>query len=273
MPPSPNSEPPHNTNPAPHLVAVILTKNEAAHISDCIASLIGWTDAVVVWDSGSSDATCALARAAGALVVQRPFDNYAAQRQAALDSLNAQWLLFVDADERATPAVATEIQLRLAADAQTTPAIHGYWLPRRNFIAGHETRGGGYFPDYQLRLLRRGSAAYTPRAVHEIVQVQGATRQLDQPLLHYNYRDWIHFHQKQPAYAYFEAQVLAARGVRPRPHNFILQPLREFYRRMITLHGYRDGIHGLRLAFWLAWYYGWLPYWLLLGKQNSSGSP
>lgn len=245
-------------SPAP-LVAVILAKNEAAHIAECIACLRDWVELVIVWDSGSSDATCALARAAGAEVVHRPFDNFAAQRQAVLDTLTAEWVLFVDADERATPELAAEIRARLASD---DPAIDGYWLPRRNFIAGQETRWGGYYPDYQLRLLRRAASHYG-RAVHEIATVQGQTALLQSPLIHYNYRDWAHFHAKQVDYARFEAHLLAERGIRPRPHNFVLQPLREFRRRYITLRGYRDGAHGLRLAAWLAWYYGFMPYWHL----------
>ena len=166
-------------SPATKLVAVILTKNEAAHIADCIATLRDWVQLVVVWDSGSDDATCTLACQAGAAVVQRPFDTYAAQRQAVLDTINAEWILFVDADERATPELATEICARLAEDAS---AVDGYWIPRRNFIAGHETRGGGYYPDYQLRLLRRTAAHYAPRAVHEIALVEGDTAHLQAPL-------------------------------------------------------------------------------------------
>jgi hypothetical protein len=208
-----------------------------------------------------------MAREAGALVLQRPFDNFAAQRQAALDTLHAEWILFVDVDERATPQVAEEIQRRLELDRDARPPVNGYWLPRRNFIAGIETRGNGYYPDYQLRLLRREVARYDPRPVHEIVTVEGRERYLEEPLIHYNYRDWSHFHAKQPAYSRFEAQNLAAREIYPRPHNFLLQPLREFRRRYITLRGWRDGIHGLRLAFWLAWYYGFLPYWYLLRRK------
>jgi glycosyltransferase involved in cell wall biosynthesis len=242
-----------------------LARNEARHITACVTALRGWTDAVVVWDSGSTDATPALAQRAGAQVVYRPFDTFAGQRQAALDSLNAEWILFIDADERVGPELAAEIQQRLASDPPG--ACNGYWLPRRNWIAGRETRGGGYFPDAQLRLLRRRHAHYAPRAVHEIVEVAGEVGTLHTPLLHDNYRDWPHFHAKQPGYIRFEAQELAARGIRPRLHNFILQPLREFHRRFITLQGYRDGLHGLRLAAWLAWYYGFMPYWLLLRGQ------
>lgn len=254
---------------AANLLGVILTKNEAAQIGDCIDSLRPWVDCVVVLDSGSDDDTCAIARERGALVVQRPFDNYAAQRQAALDCLDAEWILFLDADERMTPALGAELRELLEVNGTAGGALAGCWLPRRNFIAGKEVRGSGYYPDYQLRLLRRCKARYVPeREVHEIVEVDGEEAHAREPLLHYNYADWRHFHRKQPAYAHYEARILAAAGIRPRPHNFILQPLREFRRRFIALRGYTDGLHGLKLDLWLAWYYGALPYYYLLVDRD-----
>ena len=159
------------------LTAVILTKNEAEHIADCIATLRDWTDAVVVWDSCSQDATRRIAEEAGACVVARPFDDYGRQRQAALDSINSEWILFIDADERATPALAQEV---LRASQDTSCA--GYWIPRRNFIVGHEMQGGGFTPDYQLRLLRRLAARYDlRREVHEVVILEGAEGRLNEP--------------------------------------------------------------------------------------------
>jgi glycosyltransferase involved in cell wall biosynthesis len=248
------------------LCAVILTRNEATHIGACIASLGDWVDQVVVWDSFSTDATASIAQAAGALVVQRPFDNYAAQRQAALDTIATEWIFFVDADERATPALAAEVQRRLGEEEAV-----GYWVPRRNFIVGHEMRAGGFYPDYQLRMLRCGFAQYVAaREVHEIVTLRGPEGYLAAPLLHYNYATWPQFHAKQRAYAAYEARILAQRGIHPRPHNFVLQPLREFTRRFVTLQGWRDGGHGIRLALLLAWYYGFMPYWLLL-RQPQAG--
>lgn len=245
------------------LVAVILTYNEALHITACIASLREWVDAVVVWDSGSIDGTQKLAQLAGAQVVMRPFDNYAAQRQSALDAIDAEWIFFVDGDERATPALALEVREVLIAST-----VAGFWVPRRNFIVGHEMRGGGFTPDYQLRLLRRGAAHYDmAREVHEIVNLDGAEGYLQNPLVHFNYATWSQFHHKQRRYAAYEARILAERGIRPRPHNFVLQPLREFRRRFLQLAGWKDGVHGLRMALLLAWYYGFMPYWLLMRKQ------
>ena len=201
---------------APRLVAVILTHNEAQHIAACVTALHGWVDAVVVWDSGSQDETCRLAQSAGALVVQRRFDNFAAQRQAALDTIASEWIFFVDADERVTPALAAEIGALVQGKEAASCA--GYTVARRNFIAGQETHAGGFFPDYQLRLLRHDAARYVPeREVHEIVRLSGPQGVLQNPLLHYNYKNWRQFHHKQRYYARYEARILAARGVGAAP--------------------------------------------------------
>ncbi len=244
----------------PQLAAIILTKNEAVHVGACIATLRDWVDLVVVWDSCSVDGTQEIAHLAGAQVIERPFDNYAAQRQAALDTIEAEWILFVDADERATPGMNVEVRKLIA----TGNAV-GYWIPRRNFIVGYEMRHGGYYPDYQMRLLRRNAARYVAeREVHEIVALDGPEGHLTHPFIHINYTNWPQFHRKQRFYAAYEARILAGRGIRPRPHNFVLQPLREFRRRYIALQGWKDGWPGLRLALLLAWYYGFMPYWMLL---------
>jgi hypothetical protein len=239
------------------LTAIILTYNEAAHIADCIESL-RFAHAVMVFDSFSTDDTVTLARAAGAQVMQHAFQNYAAQRNAALDALgdSADWALFIDADERVSPALAAEIR---AAIAQ--PDYDGWRMPRHNYIFGRLTRVAGWYPDYQTRLLRVGRARYE-RDVHEIVVLDGPLGTLTEPLTHHNYRDLAHFADKQRRYAAHEARILRAAGVRPRPHNDLLQPWRQFKWRYFTLAGYRGGWHGLRLSALMAWY-EWRKYRLL----------
>src|SRR5512143_3030794 len=90
------------------LAAIVLTKNEERHISACLDSL-AWANRRVVFDSFSTDRTCDIAREHGAEVLQHPFSDYAAQRNAALQAVEAEWIFFVDADERATPELAEEI--------------------------------------------------------------------------------------------------------------------------------------------------------------------
>lgn len=231
------------------LTAIVLTLNEEKHLPDCLASL-AWAPRVIVFDSFSTDRTLAIAQAAGAQVRQRQFDHYAAQREAALQAAApATWVLFVDADERVTPALAQEIQAMLARP------VAGAWIPRHNYLFGRLTRHAGWYPDYQLRLLRRAGAHYDPtRPVHELVVLEGETVYMQAPFIHLNYETVREFIAKQKRYARYDAERLRAEGVRARPHHFILQPVRQFYWRWITLQGWQDGWHGLRLSLLMSWF-------------------
>jgi (heptosyl)LPS beta-1,4-glucosyltransferase len=241
------------------LAAVVLTKNVVDHIGPCLATL-EFADRVVVSDSFSDDGTVGAAQALGATVTQRSFDNFAGQRNAALEAVDAEWVFFVDADERIPPDLAMEVRQVIRERSEA-----GWWVPRHNFIAGREVRHGGFYPDCQLRLLRRDRARYDPaRPVHEVVLLDGDAGTLRHPMIHYNYDDWRQFHAKQRRYALLEARILRERGVRPWPHKFLTQPFREFRRRYITLAGYKDGWVGLKLALLLAFYYGFVPHWNLL---------
>jgi hypothetical protein len=97
------------------------------------------------------------------------------------------------------------------------------------------------------------------RPVHELGEVDGTVGYLANPLIHYNYRDPAHFHAKQLFYVEVDATILKEQGTRPKPRNYVLQPLRQFWWRFVTLHGYRDGLHGLRLSLYMA-YYEWRKY-------------
>lgn len=231
------------------LVAIILTRDEAANILACIDS-VRWADSIVVFDSFSADDTVALAEGAGARVIQHPWTNYTVQRNAALDAVADDWVFFVDADERSSQEQAAEIREKIG-----DPAYAGYWVPRHNYIFGKLTRHTGWYPDYQLRLLRRERARYdTAREVHEVVVLDGAAGYLQTPLIHYNYRDLRQFIRKQEQYTDYAARELFRQGRRARPQNYVLQPIRHFLWRFVTLEGYRDGLHGLRLSALMAWY-------------------
>lgn len=243
--------------PAPALIAVVLTLNEQRHISDCLASL-AWADARLVFDSFSTDDTVALARAAGADVAQSRFVNYAQQRNAALDFVAANyasdaWVFFVDADERSTPALAAEIRATLASpDAARRPV---WSVPRNNYLFGRLTTGAGWWPDFQARLFHVGHVRFDPlREVHEVALFDGERGFLTNELTHFNYDDVAQFHAKQRRYTEYDAGILFKQGFRPKPWNFILQPLREFRRRFFSLRGYVDGLHGLHLSLLMACY-------------------
>ena len=234
-----------------HLSAIVLTHNEAANIADCLKTL-RFADRIIVFDSYSTDDTVALAGELGADIFQHEFVNYAEQRNAALDAVNemTDWVLFVDADERITDALAEEIREKI-----NYPGFAGWRLPRHNYIFGVLTKGAGWYPDYQTRLLRVGQAQYDlDKPVHEVVKLFGERGTLRSPIIHHNYVDLAQFKQKQERYAEIDARGLYAQGVAPKPYTFVSQPLRQFYWRFVTLGGYRDRWHGLRLSLLMAWY-------------------
>lgn len=233
------------------LTAIILTYNEHAHIMDCIAS-VRFADRVLVLDSFSTDDTVSLARAAGADVIQHRFEDYARQRNAALESVagTTDWVLFVDADERISPPLAVEIR-----DAIGDMNAAGFKIPRHNYIFGKLTLGAGWYPDHQVRLLKVGAALYDPAVrVHEVVRLHGEEGALTHPIIHYNYQNARQFRDKQRRYIRYDAQIMYEQGIHPKPQNYLLQPLRHFWWRFITLDGYRVGLHGLRLSALMAWY-------------------
>ncbi len=258
-------------NAAPHLSVVILALDEADHLAACLAAaadLIASPDCelVVILDGLATPAVEVVARHHTAAVYRVPFVNFSAQRNRGLDHAHGDWVLFLDPDERVTPALVREIRAVLAEPGEYA----GYWVARRTFMFGHEVRHAGWWPDHQLRLLRRTVARYDEgRTVHEIAQIP-ADRQayLRQPLIHYNYSHWSRFTAKQRAYAAYEARALRTAGVRAKPQNFVLQPLREFRRRFITLAGWRDGPLGLVLATAMAYYN--LQMYIHLARGNES---
>lgn len=233
------------------LYVIILTYNEARHIESCIESA-RFADAVLVFDSFSTDGTVDIVRGLGVEVTQRKFDDYAGQRNAALEYVQgkADWVLFVDADERVTPQLAIEVYHAIASSSCVA-----WQIPRYNYIFGKLTKGAGWYPDYQTRLLKVGFVHYDPaRKVHELVMIDGALGTLNEHFVHLNYESVQQFHAKQLRYCAYDAQILCEQGIRPKPQNYVLQPLRQFWWRYFTLRGYRDGLHGLRLSLLMSWY-------------------
>lgn len=234
------------------LSVAILARDEERHIGGCLASVAGLADEVVVLlDSRSQDRTEEICRAHGAWVVREPWRGYPAQRNRALHLCRGEWVLFVDADERVTPELRAEIQEQMSADS----GIVGYGIPRYNIFFGRVMRGGGWYPDHQLRLLRRTHARYDEtELVHEWARLDGPTGKLRAHLLHYNIAGLGEFWQKQTHYALAEARTLYLGGRRMRWRNFVGAPVREFWRRYVRLGGWRDGGLGLFLCGSLAWF-------------------
>ena len=181
---------------------LICTKNETRNLGACL-ECVSWADDCVVLDSYSDDDTVDIARRGGARVVQREFDNFSAHKNWALDHLDFKhdWILIVDADERVTPDLAREI----AALVSGSPQLHGYYLARQNWFAGTWIRHGGWYPDWNLRLLRRGRGRYETRLVHEHILLTGPPGYLKHPLIHYDYKGIERYFDRHNVYSRLEA--------------------------------------------------------------------
>ena len=168
------------TSPVPVSV-VIPTRDEERNIEACISS-IAWAGEIIVFDSHSTDATLALAEKNGARIVQRVFDTFAVHKNWALDNIefSHDWVLLLDADERITDALSAEIRDAVAR----SDGPDGWYIARRNMFCGKWLRHGGVYPDYNLRLFRRGKARYEDRIVHEHMILDGEAGYFDNHLLH-----------------------------------------------------------------------------------------
>ncbi|OAN48455.1 glycosyl transferase [Chloroflexus islandicus] len=253
------------------LSIAIIARDEARHIAGCLRSVAGLSDdVVVIVDAQTRDATAAIAAEHGAQVLIEPWRGFSAQRNFALQRCRGEWVLFIDADERLTP----ELFVELATLLRRGPPAHiaGYRIPRYNLFFGQRLRGGGWYPDYQLRLLRREAAHFDERvAVHEVATLRGETGALRGHLLHLNIERLDELWQKQARYAFAEATMLYRAGRRMRWRNLIGAPAREFTRRYIQLGGWRDGWLGVFLCATLAWHEV-VKFCMLRGLQERQGA-
>lgn len=244
------------------LGALVLTYNEAENINDCLASL-DWVDELVVVDSYSDDGTKELAEQFTTHVYQREFDDFASQRNFALDKLTTEWVLVVDADERITPELQTEI-----TDILENPQAEGYRIPRKNYFLGRWIKYCGWYPDYTLRLFKRANNRYSG-LVHEGLDLKGEVEELANPLLHYTYRDLEHYLAKINHYTTLDAAKKYQAGQQKSLLYIFLRPVVEFIKKYLLKKGFLLGAQGLILSV-LSAYYQFLKYAKLWEKYNSS---
>lgn len=225
------------------LSIAIIAWNEEARLRACLES-VTWADEIVVVDAESTDKTVPLAREFTDKVYVHAWPGFAAQKNFALEHTTAEWVLSLDADERVTP----ELRARLEAIVKADGPADGYSIPRRNIFWGAWVRHGGLYPDYQLRLFRRGAGRFVDDAVHESVRVQGRVEKLAEPMLHHSYRDLEDFVRRSNRYSTLSAQDWVRRGRPARLGDLIMRPLGRFVSMYILQGGFLDGWRGFVLA-------------------------
>lgn len=242
----------------PRLSAIVITKNEAGNIAACLDTL-AFCDERIVVDCGSTDETVKLAEAKQALVVSHDWTGYGPQKNFALSLTTGDWVLSIDADERISAALAT--QIRAAIDEARAD---GYEIPRRSSFCGREMRHSGWYPDYVLRLFRKDRARFSDDAVHERVICDGTLARLSESLIHHPVLRLEDALSRMDRYSTTGADTLVASGRRVSFATGIAHGLWMFMRTYVFRLGFLDGREGFLLAVANAegTYYRYMKAWL-----------
>jgi glycosyltransferase involved in cell wall biosynthesis len=250
----------------PRLSAIVITRNEAANIGACLDTL-AFCDERIVVDSGSTDATVEIARGKGARVEFHEWPGFGPQKNYALSLATGDWVLSIDADERVTPELAAAIKAAMA-DASAA----GFEFPRLSTFCGRQMRHAGWFPDYVLRLFRRGRARFDDAVVHERVICDGPVKRLMPPLMHFAVTRLEDALSRADRYSTASAQALVASGRRVSFLSGIGHGFYSFLRTYVLRAGFLDGAEGFLLAVANAEgsYYRYMKAWLAAREHKIS---
>ena len=246
----------------PTLSVILITRNEESNLDDCLASLEGVAQQIVVVDSNSTDRTLEIAQNYGALMAY-PTDwpGFGPQKNRALDLATGDWVLSLDADERLTPALKSEILMAMNHSAH----VDCFAIPRLSWYCGRFIRHSGWSPDYVERLFKRGTARFSDDLVHERLIPNGTVAKLKNPMLHYSFMNYAQVLDKLNRYSSASAEQAFLRGKKSNPVKAVLHGMWAFIRTYILRAGFLDGPQGFALAVSNAHgtYYRYMKLWQL----------
>ncbi len=246
----------------PSISAILIAKNEERDLPDCLESLKGLVDEIIlVVSEDTTDQTEAVGRAAGAKVFRRKFDNYAMQRQASLDAATSEWCLWIDPDERVTPDLAAEIK----GASLMAPQFVAVNIPFAVFFLGREMRWGGLGHESHVRLFRRTKAKFIGGDLHESLEIDGSVAVFEGKIVHEPYRDIADYLSKLDRYTDLAAKKRFEAGKRFTIFHHLILPW-EFFARAFLKLGILDGYPGLVWA-GLSSFHSWLKY-VKLGRMQ-----
>jgi glycosyltransferase involved in cell wall biosynthesis len=227
------------------LSCTVLCYNEESNLEECLKS-VSWCDELIVVDSFSTDRTLEIAKRFTQHVFQHRFQGFARQRLFSFSKASHEWLLYIDADERLSPELQTEIQQLLS---QEMLDADGYELPRLNFYFGGAVRHGEVYPDYQLRLFRKSRFTMENLAVHESVKVTGVVKRLKHDIIHLTATDWRAYAQKQDRYTTLEAEKKFKTAKPVSAFEPMLRAVSGFIKKYLLKKSILDGVAGLAYAY------------------------
>ena len=236
------------------LSVVISAYNEERNIKDCLESVRRLADEIIVVDNSSTDRTGEIARKYTKKVFEQKNDpkNIDLQKNFGFSKATGDWILSLDADERLTPELTKEIKGKIG----NSPPLAGYWIPRKNIIFGKWIQNDMWWPDYQLKLFKKGKGKFWKNDVHKALVLEGGSGKLTNPLVHHNYVSIHQYIQKLNNYTDIEAENLSSQGYNFNWLDAIRFPVNDFVKTFFLQKGFKDGIHGLVLSMFQAFYMG-----------------
>ncbi len=222
---------------------IVITRNEERNITACLES-VQWAAEIVVVDAQSTDRTVECAKRFTEKVISAKWKGYVEAKNLAIAETTNDWILWIDADERAMPGLADEVRAIVAmADG---PAA--FRIARRAYFLGTWIRHCGWYPGYVVRLFRKSKAAFVPTEVHERLDVQGETGQLTTDLLHFTDENLFHYFAKFNRYTSLAAADLRRKGRIGAMMDLFVRPLFMFFKMFILQKGFLDGMPGFVLS-------------------------
>jgi glycosyltransferase involved in cell wall biosynthesis len=246
---------------------VVITKNEASRIKECLSSVKGWAKEIIVVDDESSDSTRELAATFTDKIYIRRMEIEGRHRNWAYAQAECSWVLSLDADERLTPALRDEITQIL----RSQPEPSAYTIPRKNFLGDYWLKWGGQYPAPQLKLFRKDLFRWEEVEVHPRAFLDGVCAHLENPLLHYTYRDLGDFLNKLNSQTTLEAKKWVALSLEdPKKARYkmnlahaLWRCLDRFLRAYLRKQGWRDGFRGFMISVYSSLYQivAYAKYW------------
>jgi glycosyltransferase involved in cell wall biosynthesis len=224
------------------LSVVIITKNEQNNIQRCMDS-VAWADEIIVYDSGSTDATVEIAKKLGGKVTVGEWMGFGPTKKHATLLANNDWILSLDADEEVSHELKKEIQGKMSG---LRPEV-GYRLPRLSNYLGRWIYYGGWYPDYQLRLFNREHSQWSDDYIHEKVKSK-YTEKLSNNLNHYVFKNISHQVETNNRYSTLQAIEMKNKGKTFSWFHFFTKPTVKFLECYLLKLGFLDGWVGYLIA-------------------------
>lgn len=236
-----------------NISVVLAVYNEEENLGNCLESVKDLTWEIVIVDGGSTDKTVEVAKKFGAKIIQTTNPpNFHINKNKAIDAASGDWILQLDADEVATEELKDEITSVVSKNSD----INGYWIPRRNFFLGKFLEKGGQYPDYTLRLYKRGKGRLPAKDVHEQAVVEGKVGYLKNDLLHLRDKNFSEYLSRFNKYTDLIAQQMMEAGVKRTIFSFLdytfLKPSFWFVKAYLRHLGLIDGFPGFVFALFSA---------------------